>query len=104
MIGNVVNLADYRAAVNNGRPRRPPRPPGNERARDFELIAMVSVIPYAARDQLSEWDRNYIYALSTRRWYRGQWARLTPNQRKHCWRIIAAVATAQPEGGAAVGR
>jgi hypothetical protein len=51
---NVVNLADFRATVKESGRSRPPKPPGNERARDFELIAMVSAIPYAARRRLSE--------------------------------------------------
>jgi hypothetical protein len=89
MSSNVVSLEQYRSSKTK---RRPPRPPGNEKARDFELIAMVSAIPYAARRHLSEWDRNYIRILSTDDWYRGRWAKLTPKQRKHCWRIIAVAA------------
>jgi hypothetical protein len=91
-MGNVVVLAHYRGMVNNEiGPRRPPRPPGNAKARDFELIAMVSAIPYAARRHLWEWDRNYIRILSTAEWYRGRWAKLTPKQRQACWRIIGQI-------------
>src|SRR6266478_2509626 len=91
-MNNVVMLADYRGTVNDERGlRRPPRPPGNTKARDFELIAMVSAIPYAARRHLSEWDLNYIRILSTGEWYRGRWAKLTPKQRQACWRIIGQI-------------
>jgi hypothetical protein len=86
-MSNVVQLRP----IDTSGPQRAPKPPGNAKARDFELIAMVSAIPAATRRRLSEWDRSYIHILSTNGWYRGRAARLTPNQRRHCWRILGEI-------------